>query len=153
MAEQKFNSIYVMFKNNAVPKDQQYMFLIYDDTNTCMYHEPFTAEEIKDNTYHKFSFEDIDTSKGQRFCFAVKAVEEYENSLEVSVAGNAYKDYYAAGAIESEGYRSDMTFRVYNIETTSYYPKKFYILIGIILGAIEIAIYSKFSRIIKDLDT
>lgn len=142
-ANAKLNAVYVRFLNNDVPKEQEYVFSLYDENDSCVYQEIFTANDIGNDTYHAFCFEEIQVSGYHEFYFEIEAIAEYENTLEICSAGNNDSDYYSRGkctvADEDKG---DMTFRVYYIETVGYYPKAFYITMGLMILLLEAVIYT-----------
>ena len=139
ITELSFNAIYIRFLNEDIPREQQYMFSLYDDRDTCVYQERFTANDIEHDSYHAFYFDDVHAGGEREFYFQIAALECYEDTLELCRAGNRDADYFAKGRCTQDGtYKGDLTFRVYNIATTAYYPKTFYGMMAIMALLVEI---------------
>lgn len=142
LTKQDFNSIYIKFLNDNVPKEQQYSFALYNDSNDCIYKEDFIANDINNDTYHVFDFDDIHVKGYHEFYFEIVAYDEYKETLKIRNAGNDYSDYYARGScLVSDEFKGDLTFRVYYVETVGYYSKSFYIIMAFIVILMEIAVY------------
>lgn len=137
-----FNGILIKFLNNDVPSDQEYTFSLFNDSNTLLYKEIFQANDIKNNVYHAFCFDEVKVTEYHEFSFEVEANNHYSNTLTICSAGNSYSDYYSRGICSvSDEEKGDLTFRVYNIETVGYYPKLFYVIILIAVLLIEGSVY------------
>ncbi len=151
-----FNAIYIRFLNDNVPNEQQYTFSLYDNSGVCLYQEKFSANDINNDTYHSFNFDIINVDTYHEFNFDLVADAEYENTIEVCIAGNNYSDLYGRGKCSILGEENcDMTFRVYNVRTEGYYSKIFYISIVALLILMEIGIciaiyYGKKSKNIRE---
>ncbi len=136
-----FNAVYIRFLNDNVPKEQQYTFSLYDDSGVCVYQEKFSADDIENDTYHSFNFDTVHVDAYHEFSFDIVADAEYENTIDVCIAGNNYSDLYGRGKCSIlGGENGDMTFRVYNVRTEGYYSKVFYISIVVLLILMEIGI-------------
>lgn len=96
-ASTEFNGVYVKYINDGVPKNQEYTFAMYDDNNTCLYLENFTAGDIAHEVYHAYWFDTVVVEGEHEFFFEIKAAQNYEDSIKICSAGNAYSDYYAGG--------------------------------------------------------
>lgn len=122
--------------------DQEYTFSLFNDSNTLLYKEIFQANDIKNNVYHAFCFDEVKVTEYHEFSFEVEANNHYSNTLTICSAGNSYSDYYSRGICSvSDEEKGDLTFRVYNIETVGYYPKLFYVIILIAVLLIEGIVY------------
>ena len=142
LTNQDFNSIYIKFLNDDVPKEQRYSFALYDDSNDCIYKEVFVANDISNDTYHVFDFDDIHVNEYHEFYFELVACDEYRETIKIRSAGNSDADYYARGkCLVSDECKGDLTFRVYYVETVGYYPKSFYIIMAFIVILIEVIVY------------
>lgn len=136
-----FNSIFVRFLNNNVPKEQEYMFRIYNDIGTCIFQEKFVASDINNDTYHAFYFDLVKVKGYHEYYFELVALSQYDKTLKVCYAGNNNSDYYARGnCIISSECVGDLTFRVYNVETVGYYSKVLYILMLVLVISMEIVV-------------
>lgn len=141
-ADMDFNAIFIRFLNNDVPKEQEYFFSLFDNNETCIYQEKFVANDIGNDTYHAFYFNSVQTDRCHQFYFEIVAVGQYEETLKICSAGNGDSDYYSGGrCIVNNVCKGDLTFRVYDVESASYYSKSFYILMATMVVLIEIIIY------------
>lgn len=144
-ADKKFNGIYIRFLNNTVPEEQNYTFSLYDNKNSLVYTEKFTAGDIGNDTYHAFYFDEVNVDNEHEFYLEITADEQYNHTIEICNVGNNSSDYYSRGKCFVSGVdRGDITFRVYYIETSSYYSKLFYFIMIFAILLIEGIIYYSF---------
>lgn len=134
-----FNQIRIRFKNVNEEEKSIYAFRVYDENNELLVEQEFNSIDIKDDSNHKFKFEEINPSDNTTYRIEIEKIEG-ESVLSIGTFNeSAYYKAYKNGTvyIDDEETSDNFIFRVDERINRTYMSIPSYIILSIIILGIE----------------
>lgn len=140
-----FNNISLKFIKKDDNKVTNYQFVLYDKKKNVLYKENFTSDDVKNDSYKRFSFDKIKPKGQEEYIISVESIDATKDNS-IGLWSYSYPPYktYPNGVLSVNGddTGASLTFRVQEKIKRSYTSIPIYLTISIIILLIEgIAFY------------
>lgn len=140
-----FNVVAIKFIKKDVSSLTHYEFSLLDNSNSLIYQESFTSDDVKNNSFKSFSFDKIGADNDV-FTIRITSSDATDDNS-IGIEAYNYKPYkvYTNGSLYVNGKDTEgaMTFKVQNKVKRTYTTKSFYFIVcGIILVIEGIGFYA-----------
>lgn len=146
----KFNLVSIKFIKEDISELTHYTFYLYDDCDNIIYQSEFTSDDVKNNKYKNFVFDEVYSKEEKEYSIVITSEDATEdNSIGIESFSYAPYKVYPSGYlyINEEDTGASMTFKVQEKVKRTYTSKPIYISICLVILVIEgITLYPCFKK-------
>lgn len=140
-----FNNISLKFIKKDETTPTNYKFTLYDKNKDIIYQEDFSSDDVKNNKYKNFSFDEVKPKEKEEYIISVTSIDATADNA-IGLESYSYYPYktYPDGKlmVNGEDTGASLTFKVQEKVKRSYTRVSIYLTISFIILIIEgIAFY------------